>query len=103
MTRFDKLIQSKKNSKASAPEPNINESEAEPTEETNIDTILAKLPIKQRGKSSDPNYVRATIYLKQKTHHELKQQAINCGCDISDLAEVAIASLLAEMRNQTST
>ena len=46
------------------------------------------------GKSSNPNYVQATLYLPRELYGELKIEAIKQGKEVSDLAEIAIKNLL---------
>ncbi|MGE0103230.1 MAG: hypothetical protein AB7H86_04025 [Blastocatellales bacterium] len=44
---------------------------------------------KRGGKSSDPNFTQATLYVRKDTHHNVKLRLLqeNLGRDMSDLAE----------------
>jgi len=51
---------------------------------------------KRGGKSSDPNYTQATLYVRKDTHHQVKLRLLqeNLGRDMSDLAEELFAEWL---------
>jgi hypothetical protein len=49
------------------------------------------------GKSSNPDYVQATLYLPRVLYDELKIEAIKQGKEVSDLAESAIRVFLSKV------
>ena len=49
---------------------------------------------KTGSKKENPDYVQATLYLRQATYTDLKLEAVRQGKEISDLAENAIREFL---------
>ena len=107
MSRFDELVNAKKTptkkiqetTSQKSPQATTEKIAAEPDTDTSSDNLaelVAHIRVKGRGKSSDPDYTRATIYLRSETHKAIKRKAFELGCDISDLAEVAIAYLITQ-------
>lgn len=78
------------------------EAEVEPVAEKQprqkaVPKTPAPLPQGKRGgKSSDPNYTQATLYVRKDTHHQVKLRLLqeNLGRDMSDLAEELFAEWL---------
>ena len=81
-SRFDTLF-----SEAGASRTDLSEREAEDVLE-----IEAKTPSsKQTTKSTDPDYIRATIYLPKEMHRQIKVAAIVEEREMSDIVAEAIS------------
>lgn len=58
-------------------------------------TDLTPTP-KPLSKSTDPDYIRTTVYLPKQLHKQLKATAANDEREMSEIAEEAIAQYLEE-------
>lgn len=64
-----------------------------PTEKTRAQKPLSK--------STDPDYIRTTIYLPKQLHKQLKAAAADEEREMSEIAEEAIARYLEERRGKS--
>jgi hypothetical protein len=46
--------------------------------------------LKSRGKSSDPNYQRLTVYLRRDTILDLKRRIVGTNVELSDIVQEAV-------------
>lgn len=51
---------------------------------------------KRGGKSSDPDYVKLTSYIRRETHLKVKKRLLDEGKEISELVEELMGKWLAE-------
>lgn len=89
-SRFDNFINAARAPK-SAPTPET----PPPTEAAPTDESLPK-----KSKSSDPNYVRTTVYLQRQIHRRLKSAAADEEKEISKIVEELVTDWL-ESREKT--
>ena len=55
---------------------------------------------KQKSKSTDPDYIRTTVYLPKQLHKQLKTAAMDEEKEMSDITAEAIAQYLEERREK---
>lgn len=55
---------------------------------------------KSKSKSTDPGYIRTTVYLPKQLHKKLKSAAADEEREMSDIAAEAIAQYLEERREK---
>jgi hypothetical protein len=72
-----------------------------PTPETPPEELTAPTtdPPSKKSKSSDPDYMRTTVYLPKKLHRRLKSAAADEEKEISEIVEELVANWLASRTN----
>ena len=86
-SRFDNFI-----SAARAPKP-------PPETPSPTDAGEPTPPPSKKSKSSDPDYMRTTVYLPKKLHRRLKSVAADEEKEISEIVEELVANWLASRKN----
>jgi len=86
-SRFDHLFSAAKTPLPTSETPPP--TEATPTTE----------PLSKKSKSSDPDYMRTTVYLPKKLHRRLKSVAADEEKEISEIVEELVANWLASREN----
>jgi hypothetical protein len=87
-SRFDNFISVARASQPQAPE----------TPPPSDATLTPELPSK-KSKSSDPDYMRTTVYLPKKLHRRLKSAAADEDKEISEIVEELVTNWLASRGN----
>lgn len=83
-SRFDNFINA-----ARAPKPAPTPENLPPTE-----AALTEESLPKKSKSSDPNYVRTTVYLPRQIHRRLKSAAADEEKEISKIVEELVTDWL---------
>lgn len=85
-SRFDDLFSAAR----TRPGKSAQEESVEPTKKTPV----------RKTKSTDPSYIRTTVYLPKQLHKQLKTAATDEEREMSDIAAEAIAHYLEERREK---
>jgi hypothetical protein len=57
-------------------------------------------PLIRKTKSTDPDYIRTTVYLPKQLHKQLKSAAADEETEMSDIMTLALAQYLEERRGK---
>ena len=97
MTRFDGRLQNAKQKQHSKPDSSQKKTKSQSDMQASghLDSNpSSKMERSPKGKSSNSQYLRTTLYLSKALHKRLKMGALEHDMEMSDIAEAAISEWL---------